>query len=216
MSLSLNGVRPASSSITVPSASRWRGAGRTAGARVQAAARNAAPLAVVLVVLFGMWEIVASRPGSSLPPPSTVWTTSYDLITDPFFDRGGLDKGLFWHLFASLQRVALGFLLSLAMARPAPFYLLDEVEAALDDVNLGRFLSVVARLAERTQFILITHQQPTVEAADILFGVTMGAEGVSQVVARRLSRDVEGPAQPYVRRALRATCGPSTLVLSRP
>ena len=112
MSLSLNGVRPASSSITVPSASRWRGAGRTAGARVQAAARNAAPLAVVLVVLFGMWEIVASRPGSSLPPPSTVWTTSYDLITDPFFDRGGLDKGLFWHLFASLQRVALGFLLS--------------------------------------------------------------------------------------------------------
>ncbi|MEZ0284458.1 MAG: AAA family ATPase, partial [Thermoleophilia bacterium] len=103
--------------------------------------------------------------------------------------------------------VALAFLLSLAMARPAPFYLLDEVEAALDDVNLGRFLSVVARLAERTQFILITHQQPTVEAADILFGVTMGAEGVSQVVARRLSRDVEGPAQPYVRRALRAIPG---------
>ncbi len=103
--------------------------------------------------------------------------------------------------------VALAFLLSLAMARPAPFYVLDEVEAALDDVNLGRFLAVVTRLAENTQFVLITHQQPTVEAADTLFGVTMGAEGVSQIVARRLSRDVEGPAQPYVRRALHAIPG---------
>ena len=58
-----------------------------------------------------------------------------------------------------------------------------------------------------TQFLLITHQQPTVEIADTLFGVTMGSEGVSQIVARRLRRDVEGPAQPYVRRALRAIPG---------
>ncbi len=103
--------------------------------------------------------------------------------------------------------VALGFCLALAMARPAPFYLLDEVEAALDDVNLRRFLGVVRRLAERTQFLLITHQQPTVEIADTIFGVTMGAEGVSQVIARRLKRDVEGPARPYVRRALHAIPG---------
>jgi chromosome segregation protein len=103
--------------------------------------------------------------------------------------------------------VALAFCLALAMARPAPFYLLDEVEAALDDVNLRRFLGVVRRLAERTQFLLITHQQPTVEIADTLFGVTMGQEGVSQVVARRLRRDVEGPARPYVRRALHAIPG---------
>jgi chromosome segregation protein len=103
--------------------------------------------------------------------------------------------------------VALAFCLALAMARPAPFYLLDEVEAALDDVNLRRFLGVVRRLAERTQFLLITHQQPTVEIADTLFGVTMGEEGVSQVVARRLRRDVEGPARPYVRRALHAIPG---------
>jgi chromosome segregation protein len=86
--------------------------------------------------------------------------------------------------------VALAFCLALAMARPAPFYLLDEVEAALDDVNLRRFLSVVRRLADGgRQFVLITHQQPTVEIADTLFGVTMGAEGVSQVLARRLDRD---------------------------
>jgi chromosome segregation protein len=86
--------------------------------------------------------------------------------------------------------VALAFCLALAMARPAPFYLLDEVEAALDDVNLRRFLGVVRRLADGgRQFVLITHQQPTVEIADTLFGVTMGAEGVSQVLARRLDRD---------------------------
>jgi chromosome segregation protein len=103
--------------------------------------------------------------------------------------------------------VALAFCLALAMARPAPFYLLDEVEAALDDVNLRRFLAVVRRLSEKTQFLLITHQQPTVEIADTIFGVTMGAEGVSQVVARRLRRDVEGPARPYVRRALHAIPG---------
>ncbi|MGD9696919.1 MAG: chromosome segregation protein SMC [Thermoleophilia bacterium] len=103
--------------------------------------------------------------------------------------------------------VALAFCLALAMARPAPFYLLDEVEAALDDVNLRRFLAVVRRLAESTQFLLITHQQPTVEIADTLFGVTMGQEGVSQVLARRLNRDIEGPARPYVRRALRAIPG---------
>ena len=67
--------------------------------------------------------------------------------------------------------------------------------------------SVVRRLSERTQFLLITHQQPTVEIADTIFGVTMGAEGVSQVIARRLKRDVEGPARPYVRRALHAIPG---------
>jgi chromosome segregation protein len=97
--------------------------------------------------------------------------------------------------------VALGFCLALATSRKAPFYLLDEVEAALDDVNLRRFLGVVRKLAETTQFVLVTHQQPTVEISDTLFGVTM-SEGVSQVVARRLARSVEGPARPFVRRAL--------------
>jgi chromosome segregation protein len=89
------------------------------------------------------------------------------------------------------------------MARPAPFYLLDEVEAALDDANLRRFLAVVRRLSDDTQFLVITHQQPTVEVADTLFGVTMGQDGVSQVLSRRLAQSVEGPARPYVRRQLR-------------
>jgi len=98
--------------------------------------------------------------------------------------------------------IALAFCLAVAMARPTPFYLLDEVEAALDDANLRRFLGVLRRLAGERQFILITHQQPTVEVADTLFGVTMGRSGVSQVVARSLDRDAEGPARPWVRRQL--------------
>lgn len=99
--------------------------------------------------------------------------------------------------------IAMSFLLSLAMARPAPFYLLDEVEAALDDANLRRFLGVLRRLAGETQFLVITHQQPTVEIADTLFGVTMGGNGVTQILSRRLTQSVEGPARPYVRRKLR-------------
>ena len=99
--------------------------------------------------------------------------------------------------------IAMGFCLALALARPAPFYLLDEVEAALDDANLRRFLGVVRRLSDETQFIVITHQQPTVEIADTLFGVTMGQDGASQVLSRQLARSVEGPARPYVRRQLR-------------
>ena len=83
----------------------------------------------------------------------------------------------------------------------------DEVEAALDDVNLRRFLGVVRKLAGETQFVLITHQQPTVEIADTLFGVTMGSDGASQILSRKLARTVEGPAKPYVRRQLKAISG---------
>lgn len=74
-------------------------------------ARVAPPL-LVLAVLVVLWEVAASGPGATLPPPSRVWADAHDLIVDPFYDRGGLDKGLFWHLLASLQRVAMGFTLS--------------------------------------------------------------------------------------------------------
>lgn len=73
---------------------------------------EAMPLVIVLVVLGVVWQVAASRPGSALPPPTTVWTTSHELITDPFYDRGGLDKGLYWHIQASLIRVLLGFSLA--------------------------------------------------------------------------------------------------------
>ncbi len=81
---------------------------------------------------------------------------------------------------------AISFLFALFLAKPCPFYLLDEVEAALDDANVSRFVELLRRYADRAQFIVITHQKRTMEAADILYGVTMGGDGVSQVVSRRL------------------------------
>ncbi len=81
---------------------------------------------------------------------------------------------------------ALSFLFALFLARPCPFYLLDEVEAALDDTNITRFIDLLRRYSDRAQFIVITHQKRTMEAADILYGVTMGSDGVSQIVSKRL------------------------------
>jgi chromosome segregation protein len=84
---------------------------------------------------------------------------------------------------------AISFLFALFLARPCPFYLLDEVEAALDDTNIGRFVDLLRRYSDRAQFVVITHQKRTMEAADVLYGVTMGGDGVSQVVSRRLPRE---------------------------
>jgi chromosome segregation protein len=84
---------------------------------------------------------------------------------------------------------AISFLFALFLARPCPFYLLDEVEAALDDANIGRFVDLLRRYSDRAQFVVITHQKRTMEAADILYGVTMGGDGVSQIVSRRLPRE---------------------------
>ncbi|MFT4212344.1 MAG: chromosome segregation protein SMC [Microbacterium sp.] len=84
----------------------------------------------------------------------------------------------------SLAAVAL--LVSIFTARPSPFYILDEVEAALDDANLGRLLSVFERLREASQLIVITHQKRTMEIADALYGVSMRQDGVSAVVGQRV------------------------------
>jgi chromosome segregation protein len=84
---------------------------------------------------------------------------------------------------------AISFLFALFLARPCPFYLLDEVEAALDDTNISRFVELLRRYSGRAQFIVITHQKRTMEAADSLYGVTMGGDGVSQVVSRRVPRE---------------------------
>jgi chromosome segregation protein len=89
---------------------------------------------------------------------------------------------------------AISFLFALFLAKPCPFYLLDEVEAALDDTNIARFVELLRRYSERAQFVVITHQKRTMEAADVLYGVTMGQDGVSQVVSRRLPRHDRQPA----------------------
>ena len=89
--------------------------------------------------------------------------------------------------------VAVAFLVSLFIARPSPFYILDEVEAALDDVNLGRLLEIYSELRVHSQLLVITHQKRTMEIADALYGVTMRGDGVSAVISQRL-RDTESVA----------------------
>ncbi|HEU5265781.1 MAG TPA: hypothetical protein VFU35_03730, partial [Jatrophihabitans sp.] len=82
--------------------------------------------------------------------------------------------------------VAVALLVAIFRARPSPFYVLDEIEAALDDINLGRLLDLVGQLREYSQIIQITHQKRTMEIADALYGVTMRGDGVTQVISQRL------------------------------
>ena len=87
---------------------------------------------------------------------------------------------------------ALAFLFAVFLARPCPFYILDEVEAALDDLNIDRFLALLRQYSSRAQFIVVTHQKRTMEAADSLYGVSMGSDGISKVISRKLS-GADGP-----------------------
>ena len=84
----------------------------------------------------------------------------------------------------SLAAVAL--MVAIFKARPSPFYVMDEVEAALDDANLGRLLKIFEDLRSSSQLIIITHQKRTMEIADALYGVSMRQDGVSAVVGQRL------------------------------
>ncbi|WAX57806.1 chromosome segregation protein SMC [Jatrophihabitans cynanchi] len=89
--------------------------------------------------------------------------------------------------------VAVALLVAIFRARPSPFYVMDEIEAALDDTNLGRLLQLVSDLRSSSQIIIITHQKRTMEIADALYGVTMRGDGVTQVISQRL-REVQEPA----------------------
>ena len=82
--------------------------------------------------------------------------------------------------------VAIAFVFAVFLARPCPFYILDEVEAALDDANIDRFLQLVRRFSDRAQFVVVTHQKRTMDAADVLYGISMGNDGVTKVVSRRM------------------------------
>jgi len=98
-------------------------------------------------------------------------------------------KGLSLLSGGEKSMTAIAFLFAVFLARPCPFYILDEVEAALDDLNIDRFLTLLRRHSSRAQFIVVTHQKRTMEAADWLYGVSMGGDGTSKVVSRRLGRD---------------------------
>jgi chromosome segregation protein len=92
--------------------------------------------------------------------------------------------------------VALAFLFAVFRSRPSPFYLMDEVEAALDDVNLHRFLGLVHEFREEAQLIIVSHQKRTMEAGDALYGVTMAPGGSSKVVSQKVPRRKEEAGMP--------------------
>ena len=91
---------------------------------------------------------------------------------------------------------AVAFLVALFKARPSPFYILDEVEAALDEVNMFRLLGILAELKANSQLLIITHQKHTMEIADALYGVSMRGDGVTHVISQRIAREeqIEEPA----------------------
>jgi nitrate/nitrite transport system permease protein len=99
---------PTPKSFAPKPAFNWEKYGKMAR---ETSARVLPPL-IVFAFLMIVWELVCRRAGSTLPPPSKVYQDTKELIFDPFFDRGGIDKGLFWHLYASLKRVALGYSLA--------------------------------------------------------------------------------------------------------
>ena len=83
--------------------------------------------------------------------------------------------------------MAISIYFAILAVNPAPFCILDEIEAALDDANVVRFAQYLRRISDKTQFIVITHRRGTMEAADVLYGVTMQEQGVSKIL--RLSLD---------------------------
>ncbi|HUR73753.1 MAG TPA: AAA family ATPase [Sporichthya sp.] len=85
--------------------------------------------------------------------------------------------------------VAVALLVAIFKARPSPFYVLDEVEAALDDTNLGRLLQILEELRDSSQLIVITHQKRTMEVADALYGVSMRGDGVTTVISQRMREE---------------------------
>jgi nitrate/nitrite transport system permease protein len=104
---------PGAKVLALPTPKRPPLAARISSHASAIAARVVPPIIVIALTLM-VWEILCSKQGASLPPPSQVVAETWELITDPFYDRGGIDRGLFWHLSASLQRVALGYALAAA------------------------------------------------------------------------------------------------------
>ena len=118
-----------------------------------------------------------------LTDPDDMLTTGIDVEARP---PGKKVKRLSLLSGGERSLVAVAFLVALFKARPSPFYILDEVEAALDDTNLGRLLEIYEELRENSQLLVITHQKRTMEVGDALYGVTMRGDGVTTVISQRL------------------------------
>ena len=118
-----------------------------------------------------------------LTDPDNFMTTGVDVEARP---PGKRVKRLSLLSGGERSLVAVAMLVAIFKARPSPFYVLDEVEAALDDTNLGRLLGILEELRASSQLIIITHQKRTMEIADALYGVTMRGDGVTEVISQRL------------------------------
>jgi chromosome segregation protein len=119
-----------------------------------------------------------------LTDPANMLTTGLEVEARP---AGKKVKRLSLLSGGERSLTAVAMLVSIFKARPSPFYIMDEVEAALDDANLGRLLTIFEDLRETSQLIVITHQKRTMEIADALYGVSMRQDGVSAVVGQRLA-----------------------------
>jgi len=120
-----------------------------------------------------------------LTDPDDPETTGVEVVAQPRgkkFSKMSLLSG------GEKSLTALALLFAVYRTRPCPFYILDEVEAALDDTNLRRFVAFVDSMRTHTQFIVVTHQRRTMEMADVLYGVSMQADGVSKIVSQKLDR----------------------------
>ncbi len=122
-----------------------------------------------------------------LTDPADMLTTGIDVEARP---AGKKIKRLSLLSGGERSLTAVALLVAIFKARPSPFYVMDEVEAALDDTNLGRLITIFEELRESSQLIVITHQKRTMEVADALYGVTMRGDGVSTVISQRLGADV--------------------------
>ncbi|MBM7441645.1 AAA family ATPase [Streptomyces sp. HB132] len=120
-----------------------------------------------------------------LTDPDNMLTTGLDVEARP---PGKKVKRLSLLSGGERSLTAVALLVSIFKARPSPFYVMDEVEAALDDTNLQRLIRIMVELQESSQLIVITHQKRTMEVADALYGVSMQGDGVSKVISQRLSR----------------------------
>ncbi|MEF9906615.1 chromosome segregation protein SMC [Streptomyces sp. P9-A2] len=120
-----------------------------------------------------------------LTDPDNMLTTGVDVEARP---PGKRVKRLSLLSGGERSLTAVALLVSIFKARPSPFYVMDEVEAALDDTNLQRLIRIMQELQEASQLIVITHQKRTMEVADALYGVSMQGDGVSKVISQRLSR----------------------------
>lgn len=118
-----------------------------------------------------------------LTDPSDLLTTGIEVEARP---AGKKIKRLSLLSGGERSLTAVALLVAIFKARPSPFYVMDEVEAALDDTNLGRLITIFEELRESSQLIIITHQKRTMEVADALYGVTMRGDGVSTVISQRL------------------------------